>query len=145
MTFFYRWVPKTAASDAIKRGLRSHNDSALWIFRLGTNFHQPRRGVSKDRVLIAYELDAKTAASLDSGIIDFESPDFKGESAHPRLNIVKSNEPGVYGLGEMRQVMATKGLVSTKYASLDKVAAALGKNRREITESNKPPTGWPKD
>ena len=139
---FVRWVPKEHAPKAIELGLLSHNKSAMWIFDLSKPY-RPGRGIYQNALLLAYDLD-KTATDNIEGRehIDYESEEFEGEGKHPMKVIVKNNEVGAYGIGRQRQGV-TNLHTRTSYATKKEVAKALGLKEIEVSNSYRPPTGWP--
>lgn len=146
MARFFRWVPKKYAANAIAYGLVSHNGSAMWIFGMDPGqTYRPGAAIYKDAYLIAYDLDQIATVNITTSYhINFEDASFLGESAHPGHVIVKSNERGAFGIGKMRQRNTnTKTHVKTAYATKAEVAKALEKNILEVSDSFKPPTGWP--
>ncbi|WP_115527795.1 MULTISPECIES: hypothetical protein [Xanthomonas] len=145
MARFFRWVPKKHASDALSFGLVSHNGSAMWVFGMGPGqSYRPGQAIYRDAYLVAYELDEVATINITtSHHINFESSNFAGEAAHSSEVIIKSNEPGAFGIGKMRQRNTnTKTHVRTSYATKREVARALQKSELEIPDSFKPPTGW---
>lgn len=139
---FFRWVPREHASTAVESGLISHNGSAMWIFSMGEGY-RPSGGISHGSCLLAYELDEVATLNVTTREhLDFEHESFKGEGKHPRKVIVKSNEPGAYGLGVMRQ-RYTNFHTTAGYATKKEVAKALGLREIEVSETYKPPGGWP--
>ena len=139
---FVRWVPREFAATAIAQGLVSHNTSAMWIFDLAQAY-RPGSAISRNAILIAYDLDQTAVQNVTTHEhVDFEDPEFGGEAGHPREVIVKSNEVGAYGLGKLRQTV-TNLHATTWYATRREAARALGLSEMEVTDANRPATGWP--
>ena len=140
MATFYRWVRANHAEDSLLAGFKAHNKSALWVFEMAGHY---RPGMAqRGYVLIAYELDETATYNIRNvEHINFEDG-FLGESKHPRNIIIKENEPGAYGVGQMRQHF-TNPHVRTRYATKKEVAKALNLNEMEIHRSHTPPGGWP--
>lgn len=140
-TRFFRWVPKQHAVASVGAGLLPHNKSAMWIFDLSKTY-RPGNAISRGGVLIVFSMDDTATRNVrEHAQIDFEDAAFGGEAAHPNLNIVKSNEPGAYGLGRQRQAV-TNLHTTTSYATKKEVAKALGLNIREVVDAYKPYAGW---
>ncbi|GGI84868.1 hypothetical protein GCM10007973_21830 [Polymorphobacter multimanifer] len=120
----------------------SHNGSAMWVFDL-QQAYRPGSAISNNAWLIAYDLDDTAATNIRTrGHIDFENAAFAGEAAHAIEVIVKSNEPGAYGIGRMRQGI-TSMHVTARFAKKKEVAKALGLKEQEIGTEYRPGTTWP--
>lgn len=144
MVKIVRWVPSKHAVKALDDKLVSHNESAMWVFDLDQTY-RPSSRLIKGKVLLRYKLDQTATINLTTrNHIDFESEEFHGERSHPRHIIVKSNEPGAYGIGRTRQVFTTLHVEKVEYASRREVAKALGikVNETNILNSHEPPGGW---
>ncbi|MGD8593672.1 MAG: hypothetical protein PVF82_12600 [Gammaproteobacteria bacterium] len=105
--------------------------------------YRPSQSIYRNSILLAYEVDDTAELNImNREHIDFESEDFEGENGHPTKIIVKSNEPGAYGLGRMRQGITNKHVTNARYATKKEVAKALKLNVIEVSDAYKPPTGW---
>jgi hypothetical protein len=139
MTLFFRWIKKTSpdlAAAKNKKLVYSNNgkpsNKACWISEAGAAY-QPGATIRKERILVAFDFGSAgdTVIKNKENHLDFESEDFKGEAQHPYKIIVKSNEPGAYGVGGA--ILGHIGVVSTRLASVKEIAKALGLSEREVT------------
>lgn len=145
MTLFFRWIKKTSPDcQAARNGkLVYSNDGrpsnkACWLFEQGAKY-QPGASIRHERVLVAFDFGAAGDSVIKNSEnhIDFESSAFKGEAKHPDKVIIKSNEPGAYGVGGM--IVGLIGVVSVRLATKKEVAASLGLSEREVEAPS-----WPK-
>lgn len=142
MVSLFRWVPKQYAETAKEANLMSHHGSAMWVFDLAKSY-RPGTAISQGGILLAYDLDATATLNIEGrDHIDFEDEAFGGEAAHPTQVIIKSNEPGAYGIGRQRQG-ATRFHTKVRYATKREVAKALKLKEIEVADGYKPPGGWP--
>ena len=104
--------------------------------------YRPGAG-SRGSVLVYYDLDATAEKNIKDKTkqINFEDERFQGKAGHPRLVIVKNNEPGAYGQGKLRQMITNMHLTAKGYATKKEVAKALGLTEMEV-EAYKPGAGW---
>jgi hypothetical protein len=100
---------------------------AYWIFDMSK--YMPSAGVHGDRVLIAITFDAsgETMLADDSKWIRFPGAEFKGEAQHADHIIVKSNEPGAYGVGASMLVELNKRIREIRLANRQELSKALGR------------------
>jgi hypothetical protein len=91
--------------------------------------YMPSGGVHGDRVLVAIIFNPTGAAILadQSKWIRFPGSAFKGEAQHPEGIIVKSNEPGAYGLGHSLLQELNRCISELRLANRHELAKALGK------------------
>lgn len=145
MTIFFRWIKNSSpdlAAAKNKKLVYSNNgnfsNKACWIFEDGAAY-KAGANIRKERTLVAFDFGSAGDEVIKNveNHIDFESPEFKGEAAHPRQVIVKSNEPGAYGVGGM--IVGLIGVVNTRLATKKEVAKALDLNILEVTDQS-----WPK-
>jgi hypothetical protein len=109
---YYRWI-KTHSPDLTtalqrkqlrstyqKNGEQVESESALWVFRLD-QLYKPEVGISTDRTLvrIIFNDEGELIMEHPDNHLDFEDPEFKGETGHPIKIIVKQNERGARGIG----------------------------------------------
>jgi hypothetical protein len=102
--------------------------TAYWIFDT-TDRWKPSVGVSTDRVPVAVTfIDPGQQLIRDpSRWIRFPGSAFHGEAQHPDGVIVKTNEPGAYGIGHNALRDLNRCIKETRLADLREVAKALGK------------------
>ena len=138
---FFRWIPSQHAVAALRDGMVSHNQSALWVFE-STGTYKPGNNITRGAYLLAYEVtDTATTNIKTVKTINFLDVNYVGESDHPLFNIVKDNEPGAYGIGRHRQ-KTTNLHATTRYARKSEVAWALGLNEREVGVAYRPEKAW---
>ncbi len=146
MATYYRWVPKEHAQAAFSAGLVSHNGSAMWVFGMGAGqSYRPGQNIYRNAWLLAFDIGANATKNMTTHkLFDFEDDSFAGEAAHPDHNIVKENEPGAFGIGRNRQ--KTTNLprhTTTRWATRDEVAKALGISKMEVEQKYRPGKSWP--
>jgi len=93
------------------------------------NQYKPTVGVSTDRVLVAivFTGSGEQMVADQAKWIRFPGAAFLGEAQHPDGVIVKTNEPGAYGIGR-NALRGLNGCISeTRLANPREVAKALGK------------------
>src|SRR3954469_6802478 len=135
MATYLRWIaigPDLQAAKSRKlRNSRGAN-TALWIFTLGK--WSPSAAVAKDRVLVAIKFTSKGEALLRDEVkwIRFPGASFKGEAKHPDGIIVKSNEPGAYGIGRELLKELNSCIAGTRVATEQELARALGKTTSQV-------------
>ncbi len=133
MPTLFRWVPSQYAEKAKDAGnLLAHNGGALWVFDINKSY-RPGETITHGAVLIAYDLDDHAWINITTrDHQDFEKGGWLGETKHPRQIIVKSNEPGAYGIGWMRSANTFPHLKAVRYATLDETGKAIGLSATEI-------------
>jgi hypothetical protein len=130
MSTYYRWFARGPDLDAVKSKslqVSASQRTACWIFDMSD--YVPSAGVHGDRVLVAIVLNQRGDSILAdrSKWIRFPGVAFKGEAQHPDKVIVKSNEPGAYGVGQSMLKELAKCIREVRLANREEMAKALGK------------------
>lgn len=101
------------------------SNKAFWVFS-ETSSYKPDANITNSRVLVAFDFGAmnQEVIELKENHIDFEKPEFLGEAKHPTMVIVKSNEPGAYGIGALVRGFLT--IKTLRLATTAEVNKALG-------------------
>jgi hypothetical protein len=137
---YYKWMAK--GPDLITAKARRLQQSqspraAYWIFEM-SGLYRPSDRISADRILIAITFNHKGQAIIkdQSRWIRFPQPEFQGEAQHPNEIIVKSNEPGAYGIGRsLLEALNTTACVNeVRLAGLEEVARAFGKKTWQVQD-----------
>ena len=132
MSTFFRWIargPDLRPARVKILQVSAAPQSAYWIFDLSGEW-KPSTGISDDRVLVAITFTDTGARIIadKSRWIRFPTSAFLGEAKHPAGIVVKSNEPGAYGIGADVLKALNNGCVQeTRLADLREIAKALGK------------------
>jgi hypothetical protein len=102
--------------------------TACWIFEMAAMW-KPSDSISSDRVLVAFTFTdlGQQIITNPSKWIRFPGQQFIGEAQHPDGVIVKSNEPGAYGIGANVLKELNRCIKETRLANLKEMAKALGK------------------
>jgi hypothetical protein len=138
MADYYRWIKNTSGdlpTALVRNQLRStyqksgevvESKSALWIFQLEN--YTPNSGIMADRTLVKITVNAEGAAILESpeNHLDFEEEEFEGEGKHPAKIIVKANEPGARGLGNVILGFVNARITKIQVASAKELKKATG-------------------
>ena len=131
MSTYFRWIapgPDLAQARLKVLQVSASPRTAYWIFDLSDQY-KPSVGVFTDRVLvgITFTGPGEQMITNQSKWIRFPGAAFQGEAQHPDGVIVKTNEPGAYGIG--RNVLRDLNgcIQDTRLANLREMAKALGK------------------
>jgi hypothetical protein len=130
MSTYYRWIARGSDLQAAQQGTLQVSASprhAYWIFDMSN--YMPSGGVHGERVLVAIIFNPRGEAILmdQSNRILFPGRAFKGEAQHPDGIIVKSNEPGAFGVGQSVLMELNKCINEVRLANRQELATALGK------------------
>ena len=130
MPTYYRWIARGPDLQAAQRGSLQVSASprhACWIFDMSN--YKPSSGVHSERVLVAIIFHSSGEAILadQSKWIKFPGAMFKGEAQHPDRIIVKTNEPGAYGLGHLLLQELNKCIKEIRLANRQELAKAFGR------------------
>jgi len=131
MSTYFRWIapgPDLIRAKAKSLQVSASPRTACWIFDM-SGLWKPSSSISSDRVLVAFTFtDLGQQLIVDqSKWIRFPGEAFLGEAQHPNGVIVKSNEPGAYGVGASVLKDLNICIKETRLADLREVAKALGK------------------
>ncbi|WP_159351357.1 hypothetical protein [Roseomonas harenae] len=138
MATYFRWFAKGPDLKAIK-GKRlqvfASPMTACWIFDM-TDQWKPSSGISRDRVLVGITFSEQGNALIkdQSRWIRFPGSAFLGEAQHPMAVIVKSNEPGAYGIGHALLGELNSCIRDTRLADVREIAKALGKGTSQVQD-----------
>jgi hypothetical protein len=129
MSTYYRWISKGPDLMAAQRKLLQVSASprhACWIFDMSE--YKPSAGVHGDRVLVAFTFTSAGEDILadESKWINFPGTAFKGEAQHPDGIIVKTNEPGAYGVGCSLLAELNECIKEARLANRKELSKALG-------------------
>jgi len=145
MTLFFRWTKNDEESIAdYKKGKLSYqyqgkpSRKAFWVFELSSTY-RPGRRLLRDRILLVFDFGPRgdTVVKNQENWIRYPSSKFLGETKHPGGVIVKDNERGAYGIGQMIFDMLPANAI--RLASKEEVATALGLSLIEVNWNQK----WP--
>lgn len=133
MSIYYRWIatgPDLQAARLRSLQVAAAPRTACWIFQLGDRVlgaYMPNQ--YRDRVLVAFVFDPAGEAILNdqSRWVRFPGPAFRGEAQHPDGIIVKSNEPGAYGVGQLVLQELNRHVRETRLASRQEMSKVLGR------------------
>lgn len=136
MTTYYRWIqkgPDLQKARAKTMQAFASSRAAYWIFDMADRW-KPSAGVSADRVLVTIIFNERGEAIIkdQSKWIKFPGSAFLGEAQHPDKIIVKSNEPGAYGVGQSLLKELNNCVKETRPADLREIAKALGKGTAQV-------------
>jgi hypothetical protein len=132
MTTYFRWIargPDLVQARVEILQVSAAPRTAYWIFDMSGAW-KPSTGISDDRVLVAITFTNAGARIIGDQArwVRFPTPAFRGEARHPSGIIVKSNEPGAYGIGaEVLKELNNGHVKETRLADLREMAKALGK------------------
>jgi hypothetical protein len=132
MSTYFRWIargPDLVQAQAKVLQVSAAPRTAYWIFDMSGAW-KPSTGVSDDRILVAVTFTKAGALMIadQARWIRFPTPAFRGEAQHPNGIIVKSNEPGAYGIGaEVLKALNNGCVKETRLADLREMAKVLGK------------------
>ena len=131
MSTYFRWIAPGADLAQAKIKILQVSASpriAYWVFDMAGQW-KPSVGVSSDRVLVGITLtDRGQQIMMDqTKWIRFPGSAFIGEAQHPNGIIVKTNEPGAYGIGAAVLKELNGCIKETRLADLKEMAKALGK------------------
>ena len=145
MTLFFRWTKTDEESIAdYKAGKLSYlyrgapSRKAFWVFELASSY-RPGRRIIRDRILLAFDFGPRgdTVVKDPSNWVHFPSGAFLGETKHPGGVIVKDNEQGAYGIGQM--IFEMLPAVAIRLASKPEIARSLDLKLKEIDWTQR----WP--
>ncbi|HTZ71707.1 MAG TPA: hypothetical protein VMB71_13710 [Acetobacteraceae bacterium] len=145
MTLFFRWSKTDEESMAdYKAGKLSYSYSgkpsrkAFWVFELSSTY-RPGRRIARDRILLAFDFGPRGDAVVKNpdNWVHFPSAEFVGETKHPTKIIVKDNEPGAYGIGQV--IFEMLPAVSIRLATKQEIASSLDLRMIEIDWTQR----WP--
>jgi hypothetical protein len=130
MPSYYRWIargPDLQAAQQRTLQVSASPRHACWIFDMSS--YMPSGGVHTDRVLVAiiFNPGGDTILADSSKWIRFPGAKFKGEAQHPDGIIVKSNEPGAYGIGHVLLQELNKCIREIRLANRQELSRALGR------------------
>jgi hypothetical protein len=131
MSTYFRWIapgPDLAQAKIKVLQVSASPRIAYWIFDMGGQW-KPSVGISSDRVLVAITFTDRGQQIIadQTKWIRFPGSAFLGEAQHPNGIIVKSNEPGAYGIGAAVLKELNGCIKETRLADLKEMAKALGK------------------
>ena len=131
MSTYFRWIapgPDLAQAKIKMLQVSASPRIAYWVFDMAGQW-KPSVGVSSDRVLVGITLtDRGQQIMMDqTKWIRFPGSAFIGEAQHPNGIIVKTNEPGAYGIGATVLKELNGCIKETRLADLKEMAKALGK------------------
>lgn len=131
MSTYFRWIapgPDLLQARIKVLQLSASPRTAYWIFDMSEQW-KPSAGVSGDRVLVAITFADRGQQIIadQSKWIRFPGSAFLGEAQHPNGIIVKTNEPGAYGIGQTVLRELNGWIRETRLANLKEVAKALDK------------------
>jgi hypothetical protein len=139
---FFRWIKKGSADLAAAKNKRllytNHgdpSDKCFWVFEKGARYEAGSR-LRRDRVLVAFDFGdmGEEVIKNRENWIDFEDANFEGEAEHPRQIIVKSNEPGAYGVGA--DILGHLYVKEARLATQKEVAKSLNLNEKEVSKQS---------
>jgi len=138
MTTYFRWFARGPDLQAIKHKrlqVFASPRTACWVFDMADRW-KPSSGVSRDRVLVAIVFNEKGVALIrdQSKWIRFPGSAFLGDAQHPNAVIVKSNEPGAYGIGHALLGELNACIRDTRLADVREVAKSLGKSTTQVQD-----------
>jgi hypothetical protein len=145
LTLFFRWTKTDEESIAdYKLGKLSYtyggkpSRKAFWVFELASAY-RPGRRIIRDRILLAFDFGPRgnTVVKNQENWIHFPSPAFVGETKHPTGVIVKDNEPGAYGIGQV--VFEMLPAVAIRLATKPEIARSLDLRLVEVDWTQR----WP--
>jgi len=133
MAIYYRWIapgPDLQAARSKLLQVAAAPRTACWIFQLGDRMlgaYMPNQ--YRDRPLVAFRFDpaGETILNDQSKWIRFPGPAFRGEAQHPDGIIVKSNEPGAYGVGQLVLQELNRHVMDARLASRQEMSKVLGR------------------
>jgi hypothetical protein len=132
MSTYFRWIargPDLVQARAKVLQVSAAPRTAYWIFDMSGAW-KPSTGISGDRVLVAMTFTNPGGLIVGDQTrwVRFPTPAFRGEAQHPSGIIVKSNEPGAYGIGcDVLKELNNGCVRETRLADLREMAKALGK------------------
>jgi|SRR5215471_10345403 len=133
MSIYYRWIatgPDLQAARLKTLQVSAAPRTACWIFQLGDRVlgaYMPSD--YRDRVLVAFVFHPAGEAILNdqSKWVRFPGPAFRGEAQHPDAIIVKSNEPGAYGVGQSVLQELNRHVMEARLANRKEMSKVLGR------------------
>ena len=131
MSTYFRWIapgPDLAQAKVKILQVSASPRIAYWVFDMAGQW-KPSVGVSSDRVLVGITFTDRGQQIITNQTkwIRFPGSAFVGEAQHPNGIIVKSNEPGAYGIGAAVLRELNGCIKETRLADLKEMAKALGK------------------
>jgi hypothetical protein len=131
MPTYYRWIARGLDLGAAQKRTLQVSASprhAYWVFNMGGGY-MPSGGVHGERTLVAITFTAGGEAILmdQSRWVRFPGSAFKGEAQHPDQIIVKSNEPGAFGIGASLLGQLNRLIKDVRLANREELAKALGR------------------
>jgi hypothetical protein len=131
MSTYFRWIapgPDLMQARVKVLQVSASPRTAYWIFDMSDRW-KPSAGISGDRVLVAITFTDRGRQIITDQAkwIRFPGAAFHGEAQHPNGIIVKSNEPGAYGIGQAVLRDLNTCIRETRLADLKELAKALGK------------------
>jgi hypothetical protein len=130
MPTYYRWIARGLDLQAAQRGslqISASPCTAYWIFDLSN--YIPSGTVQGERVLVAIVFNSSGEAIIadQSRWVRFPGTAFRGEAQHPDRIIVKSNEPGAFGVGQLLLQELNRSVREVRLANREELAGALGR------------------
>jgi hypothetical protein len=131
MSTYFRWIapgPDLMMAKVKVLQVSASPRTACWIFDMA-GLWKPSVGISSDRVLVAFTFTdlGQQIITNQSRWVHFPGQGFIGEAKHPDGIIVKSNEPGAYGIGAAILKELNVCIKEARLADLKEMAKALGK------------------
>ena len=131
MSTYFRWIapgPDLMQAKARILQVSASPRTACWIFDMA-GLWKPSGSISSDRVLVAFTFTelGQQIITNQSRWIRFPGEEFIGEAQHPDGIIVKSNEPGAYGVGASALKELNVCIRQVRLADVKEMAKALGK------------------
>ncbi len=128
MAIYYRWIARGADLQAAQRGsLQLSASPRIAYFVFDISGHLPKLDGERVLVAITFTPNGETILADRSKWILFPSPAVKGEAQHPDQIIIKTNEPGTYGIGRALLNDLNKFIKEVRLANREELAKALGK------------------
>lgn len=131
MSTYFRWIAR--GPDLVQARMKvlqvsASPRTAYWVFDISGEW-KPSTSVSDDRVLVAITFNEAGVRIIGNRArwIRFPIP-ARGEADHPTEIMVKTNEPGAYGIGrDVLRELNNGCVTATRLADLREMAKALGK------------------
>jgi hypothetical protein len=130
----YRWIATGPDLDAAKQRVLQASASprsACWIYRFGDPASGAYMPTFAGRVLVVFVFSPAGEPILQDQRkwIRFpDGPQYKGEAQHPEKIIIKSNEPGAYGIGRDVLPILNQHIIETRLADRQEMSTALGRS-----------------
>jgi hypothetical protein len=131
MSTYFRWIargPDLTQARVKVLQVSASPRTAYWIFDMSGAW-KPSASISDERALVAITFTdwGQKIIADQSKWIKFPTAAFRGEAQHPNGIIVKTNEPGAYGIGQAVLKELNGCVKDTRLADVKEMAKALGK------------------